>query len=207
MTGRALSCLPRSRAAQTARGAARLEVIWQSQGCPQRRQGRGQGMWRGEEERGAGAFPAWQDEGCGPAGPVPPSQALCHKGSWVCTAKGCSCPVCDPGLTLLSPSRDSLSSATVTVWPNINPCPPHSAKGSTESSPFAAPGPQLQCVHMSIPKQKHLVALSNVPQPGGSRRRGVAQDSAAVLLVGGDMAAISHSRTVPCPRSDVQGRW
>lgn len=59
---------------------------------------------------------------------------------------------------------------------------------------------------MSIPKQKHLVALSKVPQPGGSRRREVAQASAAVLLVGEDMAVFSHPRRVRFPRSGVQGR-
>lgn len=65
------------------------------------------------------------------------------------TAKGCLCPVCDPALTLLSPCRGSW----VTLYPvpesvllNRKWCPPHSAKGSTELSPFAAPGPQLQCV-------------------------------------------------------------
>lgn len=121
------------------------------------------------------------------------------------TAKGCSCPVYAPVLTLLSPHKgDRVSNARVTVLLNIKWCPPHSAKDSTESSPSAAPGPQIQCVHM--PFQSKNIWWHSARSPRLEVLGGEGWPRQVVLLVGRDMVASSLFRTVHCSRSDVQGR-
>lgn len=213
--GNTLSCLPRSRADRRARRAVRLEVSWQARGWLRRWRGRGQGMRRGEEEHGAEGFPAWQDEGCGPAGPVSPAQAPCHEGSHVCRAAGAPlCPAPDPALTLLFPQpvpqgrlSDRLPGTRPFVLLNINWWSPHSARVRTGSHPGQLRGPSsaVSTRQRQMQKQKCWVMLSKVPWTAGSRGRGVAQTSSAVPLQGGNVARCSLSGAVHPPGAGVQG--
>lgn len=137
--------------------------------------------------------------------------------------EGCFCPVSDPALTLLSPRSvppgwlsDSLSSTSLFVLLNINWCSPRSARDRTESPPcqhragsllqLQGPSSPVSTHQRQIQKQKLKVTLSKVPQTAGSRRRGVAWASPAVLMQGGDVAGFSHPRAVHPPRTGVQGR-
>lgn len=73
------------------------ERLLASTGCPWRWQGRGQGIQKGEEHWAEG-FPAWQDEGCGPAGQTHRC-GHCAMKEAVCA----NCTASAPCLTWLSP--------------------------------------------------------------------------------------------------------
>lgn len=139
-----------------------LEVSWQGQGCLQQCWGRGQGTRGGEEECRAEGFPAWQDEGCGLAGPVSPAQALCHEGSGVCQPallEGCSACV-NPALPTLCAARAAkpqfVQHQAVCVSEHQLMLSSHS-KGQDRIIPLAAlgwvssaaPGSQLHCFCIS----------------------------------------------------------